>query len=409
MNVNDIQGNVLAGFNKPHQRFALLRLADNTAHARRWLEETRRFVARGDAVAEHNALFKKKKAKDTTWTGVGLTWSGLVRLGTPDLVAVLREDYAFRVGPQVRAPDLGDVGRSAPERWLLGPVDAVVTLAADQQADVEAALTAVGKTAKRFGAEVVHVLVGERPASGREHFGFREGGSQPRVEGVDDDPDTRPGEIVVGEPAVVPRRGPVPSWLESASFQVVRVLEQDVRRWRAESAGKDEQWIGRTRDGDRLRSTPKQSHTAKAVPAAAFDPARRRLVRRGIPYGPAFEEDPRAERGLIFNAFMASIDRQYEYVQSMWANREDFPEPRTGRDRVIGAPSARGGYQPSYARYVTTRGAVYAVAPGLDGLEELAGGTPHQGGGGVLLAGGKAASSRRRRSGSPAARRRSPA
>jgi Dyp-type peroxidase family len=371
VNHADIQGNVLFGFNKPHQRFVTLLLPDDVTAARKWLDKLCGEVASGEAVRRHKELRKKGKAGDTTWTGLGLTWSGLARLDAPDLAA-LREDYAFRVGPQVRAPDLGDVGRSAPEKWLFGGVDAVVTLAADQPAAVEKAVTHVRQLADRHGAVVVRVLEGERLEGGREHFGFKDGGSQPQIAGLAGTPDTLPGEIVVGEESAAPPRPEIPSWLRNASFQVLRVLAQDVRRWRAASAGRDEEWIGRHRDGTRLRATPKDSHVGKAVPAAEFDPARRRLIRRGIPYGPPYEEDAGAERGLIFNAFMASIDRQYEYVQSLWANRDDFPAPGTGRDRVIGA--APGAYRPWYARYVTTRAAVYAVTPGLAGLQELAGG-----------------------------------
>jgi Dyp-type peroxidase family len=386
VNHADIQGNVLFGFNKPNQRFVMLRLPGDATAARAWLERTRGEVASGEAVRRHKDKYKNGRAKPETWTGLGLTWSGLARLGTPDLVAGLREDYAFRAGPQVRAPDLGDVGDSAPARWLFGTVDAVLTLAADEKGDVEQAVAHVTRLAGRHGADVVHVLEGSKLDGGREHFGFRDGGSQPQIAGLAETPDTQPGEIVVGEPSAAPPRAAIPSWLRNSSFQVLRVLAQDVRRWRAASAGKDERWIGRSRDGDRLRSTPTDAHAAKAVPAAAFDPARRRLIRRGIPYGPPYDEDPRAERGLIFNAFMASIDRQYEYVQCLWANRDDFPAPRTGRDRVIGATP--GGYRAGHARYVTTRAAVYAVTPGLAGLQELAG-----------------ASRRGRLSGSPAARR----
>jgi Dyp-type peroxidase family len=369
MNHRDIQGNVVLGFNKPNQRFVALRLPDDVAAARRWLGKMAGAVTTSQTVKDYK---DKGSTANTTWTGLGLTWTGLVRLGARDLETVLRDDYAFRVGPAARAPDLGDVGPSAPERWRFGPVDAVVTCAADTPEDAESARGDVERNARRHGARVVDVLEGAKLDGGREHFGFRDGGSQPQIAPLADRPDTEPGEIVIGEPSAAPPRALVPPWLRNGSFQVLRVLAQDVRRWRAATGGRDEDWIGRTRDGDPLRRTPPGSHARKAHPAAGFVPERRRIVRRGIPYGPPYDEDANADRGLIFNAFMASIDRQYEYVQILWANREDFPGPGAGHDRVIGAPRA-GTYAPSTTRFVTTRGAVYALAPGIRGLRELAG------------------------------------
>ncbi|HEY7074247.1 MAG TPA: Dyp-type peroxidase [Solirubrobacteraceae bacterium] len=399
MNHADIQGNVVLGFNKPFQRFVALRLPDDVEAARRWLGKVADEVTSSQTVKDYK---DNGTIGPATWLGVGLTWTGLTRLGVPDLDSVLRDDYAFRAGPAARAPDLGDIGAGAPARWLFGPVDAVVTCAADTAPDAEKARRATEQTARRHGVRVVHTLEGAKLEGGREHFGFRDGGSQPQVAGLAKTPDTQPGEIVIGEASAAPPRAELPSWLRNGSFQVLRVLAQDVRRWRAATGGRDEDWIGRTRDGGTLRRTPPGSHARKAHPAAEFEPERRRIVRRGIPYGPPYDADAKADRGLIFNAFMASIDRQYEYVQILWANREDFPGPGTGHDRVIGAPGPVS-YAPSIARFVTTRAAVYALAPGIAGLREIAAGGPRRGG--VPLAAKPPA----RRSGSRAGRRRTPA
>jgi Dyp-type peroxidase family len=389
MNHKDIQGNVLAAFNKPHMHFLMLRLPRDADAARAWLDGMAGQVATGDAVAKHNALVDQGRAKSATWIGLGLTWSGLEKLEAPDLDRALADDYAFRVGPEARAADLGDVGASAPARWRFGaaasPVDAVVTVAADDEAGLKTALKDVERLAAAHGATLPDRIAGARLTDGSAHFGFKDGGSQPVVEGPD--ADAKPGEFVLGEESANPPREDLPPWLRNASFQVLRVLEQDVRRWRAVPEATRTDWVGRSPDGSPLKKTPAGSHVGKAVPAKKFGPERRRLMRRGIPYGPSFDDDPQAERGLIFNAFMASIGRQYEYVQCLWANRSDFPKPRTGADPVIGAPDALDARYPpaglsSAARYVTTRAAVYAVAPGIAGLRALAGGERR---GGVLL------------------------
>lgn len=367
MDREDIQGNVLTGFNKPHQRFLMARLPADADAARGWLGAMADDVASDAAVAEHNALHAKGRAAPVTWIGLSLTWSGIVALGAPGLDAAFADDYAFRAGAEARAADLGDLGASAPATWLFGAgenvVDAVVTVAADESKDATKAVKQVEATARRLGAQIPFRLAGDRLADGAGHFGFPEGGSQPVVEGPA--ADAKPGEFVLGEESANPPRDPLPDWLRNASFQVVRVLAQDVRQWRRAAPETREEWVGR--------------HASKTVPAAEFAPERRRLMRRGIPYGPAFERDPDAERGLIFNAFMGSISRQFEYVQVLWANRSDFPVPGTGPDPLIGARDAHAERYPGaggvpYARFVRTRATVYAVAPGLAGLRALAAG-----------------------------------
>jgi Dyp-type peroxidase family len=377
LDYEDIQGNVLVGFDKQHARYLMVRLPDHADAARAWLDATAGEVASDAAVRNDNG-------PDAVWTGLALTWSGLEKLDAPDRRRALTDDFAFRVGPEARAADLGDVGASAPSGWRFGtaatPVDAVVTVAADDTA--RALPTAVARLeaiAARHRARIPYRMAGDRLADGNGHFGFKDGGAQPQIEGRHRD--AEPGEFVLGAPSANPPRGDLPAWLRNASFQVVRVLAQDVKRWRAAPEKTREGWVGRTHSGERLEPVPPGSHVAKTVPDERFAPERRRLIRRGMPYGPRFEDDPGAERGLIFVAFMGSIGRQYEYVQRLWANDADFPDPGTGADPIIGAHGARypGGGASGAARYVRTRAAVYAVAPGLAGLRELAGAERHGG------------------------------
>jgi len=86
---------------------------------------------------------------------------------------------------------------------------------------------------------------------------------------------------------------------------------------------------------------------------------------------------------MVFNAFVASIGRQYEYVQRLWANQSDFPLAGAGWDPVIGGPDPR---ELSYrdaagraaaawpARFVHTRGALYAVALSPSAVRSVASG-----------------------------------
>jgi hypothetical protein len=138
----------------------------------------------------------------------------------------------------------------------------------------------------------------------------------------------------------------------------------------------------------------------------------RKILRRGIPFGPRFDRanpDDEQERGLIFNAYLANIENQFEFVQRNWANDPEFPTRtlkqygRIAEDRVDGLdpilgddataaarrlrPEVLGQIKPAgFGGFVTTTGAVYAFAPSLPALRLLAG--PEKlDSGGVLAAG----------------------
>jgi Dyp-type peroxidase family len=141
-------------------------------------------------------------------------------------------------------------------------------------------------------------------------------------------------------------------------------------------------------DGTRV---PRAAHIRKMNPRAdqladGDSSGRHRMLRRGIPYGPEFVEGESAygevvpdieDRGLLFVNYQASISRTFEFVQSHWANREDFQQPGDGKDPMISQDTPDGTFslpparQPTFARWVTTTGGVYAFAPSLAGLAEL--------------------------------------
>ena len=125
-----------------------------------------------------------------------------------------------------------------------------------------------------------------------------------------------------------------------------------------------------------------------------------RLLRRGIPFGPPTDRqhpDDR-ERGMIFNAYMAGIEDQFEFLQRRWAND---PKAAAGTLAAFGRPStAADGFDPvigndadtarrrhgedavkdvpplAFGGFVTTTGSVYAFAPARTALRALAGEEP---------------------------------
>lgn len=260
------------------------------------------------------------------------------------------------------------------------------------------------------------------------------------------------GEFVVGPERAGKRPTGLPAWATGGAFQVVRRLAQDVPGWwaqvalrlaelqRAGAAPADagREWLGARLMGRWPGGMPvalcpaaEQLPVPGEHPDAALDysgdpqgwkmplfahirkgnprgglvltPGRpplaqaeldaRRLMRRGIPYGPVYKPElgeeygPQASRGLLFVCHQSDLVGQFELVMRKWVNEPDFPagrNPRTGCDPVLGPDSPVAFETPSadgtgsrantlhFARFVRTEGSVYAFSPSLPVLRALA-------------------------------------
>jgi hypothetical protein len=117
---------------------------------------------------------------------------------------------------------------------------------------------------------------------------------------------------------------------------------------------------------------------AQADSADLDDPPGRR-VQRELQRGPP-QPGPDADRGLVFIAYMADIDFQFEFLQRQWVNNTDFLQTGTGRDPVIGQDTdvnlklenLPDGKKLHFAQFVRTEGTTYAFAPALSTLRSLA-------------------------------------
>ncbi|WP_250030763.1 Dyp-type peroxidase [Paractinoplanes maris] len=245
------------------------------------------------------------------------------------------------------------------------------------------------------------------------------------------------GEFIVGceaerRPPSWKQRPVPPRWMRGGSFQVLRRLEQDAEGWWKQMEklrGKGEsaedvaaRVMGRRLDGTPLAKpdatrenrndftfdsdpdgdqTPRYAHIRKVNPRdnMVFRDRIHKMLRRGIPFGELFDrkKPDGQKRGIVFNSYLTSIEDQFEYVQRKWANNARFPSttlaqygripaepPRVdGLDPVLsdnkaGAAARLGDDahkvpDPAYGGFVTTTGAVYAFAPSLPALWQLAG------------------------------------
>jgi deferrochelatase/peroxidase EfeB len=142
-------------------------------------------------------------------------------------------------------------------------------------------------------------------------------------------------------------------------------------------------------DGTGLRC-PIGAHTRRCNPRGAKIVQRvangtRRLVRRGMPYGPRFDRDhpDEVERGLLGNFICADLAAQFESIQYDWLNLGlQHPDLTGTNDPLLGAndpaesrfdfPTASGTMTLSgLPRFVRTRGGAYTFLPSLTALRHI--------------------------------------
>jgi len=283
---------------------------------------------------------------------------------------------------------------------------------------------------------------------GQVHFGYVDGIAQPQLAGVDqgEADDLQPlasvGEFLLGSnyTSVYGGKslGGLPASLgQNGTYVALRVLEQDVAAFEqvldrvSAQHGLDREWVaakmmGRWRDGRPLALAP-QGPGADGQPAPgginAFDyapslaypdqlndhlglhcpvgshlrrmnprsglvagqPYSRRIIRRGMPYGPVWTPESTEERRGLFGLFIcADLSRQFEFLMNQWANSDSSASGIRGtQDPIIGTQSLGGmcripmpdGAAPlefNLPRLVQTKGSLYLFMPGLNALRWLA-------------------------------------
>ncbi|MGB3247185.1 MAG: hypothetical protein WBB25_21840 [Sulfitobacter sp.] len=454
---NDLQGNILRGYNRKFVRHLILEVSDRAAAAG--------FLATS---VKGGSDTVPAITPETPWTekpescfNIGLTYEGLRALGLPEgQLATFPTEFVE--GMTKRAPKIGDFGESAPENWP-APFDnpARVHILASVYADALQVLDDVqDQVAQAFN--VIGVRDGRSLADGKVFFGYKDGISQPRFEEAHD-----PAQKFVDEPVdplgtlLLGYRTSLDSLLfrvptpredlgMNGTFNAFRVLAQDAAAFeryldtaarelmahpdgeRLLPAGDEEkigrglnrtqalreivaaQMCGRWRNGvplalspdtpnpdpdvsltnfdyDLASPCPVGAHMRRANPRGGKIVQRianhtRRLVRRGMSYGPDFDpaNPDEQERGLLGNFLGANLGAQFEAVMCDWINLGLHDPTITGsNDPMLGANSPEtsrfdlslkdGGSirLRGFPRFVVARGGAYTFLPSLPAIKYL--------------------------------------
>ena len=280
----DIQGNSLGGFNKDHEMLIFFKMTQ-VAAAKKWLRSIEPFIATAAEVIAFNQLFKTTRRRRhgeegtvrSTFINIGFTFEGLKKL-TPD--ADQFTDAAFKEGLHNRSASLGDPtdpkAAGHQSQWVIGVAhnvpDGVLIVASDDPSHLA---TTVKELEKNFGPGL-KVMVKQRgetlpgALAGHEHFGFKDGISQPGIRGrlpqsphefltKREDPEDpnkgkpgqdliHAGEFIFGYPTQIGQPDPDreglnlnlgetaiagPAWAKNGSYLVFRRLRQDVKGFHA--------------------------------------------------------------------------------------------------------------------------------------------------------------------------------
>jgi Dyp-type peroxidase family len=159
----------------------------------------------------------------------------------------------------------------------------------------------------------------------------------------------------------------------------------------------------RYRDDSEGVRCPVGAHIRRSNPRDALEPSfgtpgatpesaltnRRRIMRRGLPYGDPNAIDDASEHGVIFIAICSSLFRQFEFVQQQWIQYGSSFNSGNDTDPLVGLrrpgakfviPADPAGDTPPFIcanlpSFVETRGGEYFFTPSLTALRQIADGS----------------------------------
>lgn len=282
---DQIQANIAPGFRFPFQHLVAIKVTDADSARTLIGELLPQVTTMREALEFHAARLEMARrsynfgvasfrdvASHPVWVNLAIG-SELFR----DLVGDVADnaDRSFKLGLHRRSFTLGDHRDATNEghknNWLVGgpdnSADLFLIVGSSSEAVLDAAIESLLNLMMQRSHNVIYHERGNRLENDQEHFGFRDGVSQPAVRGfISKNPDEFlsqrrvqnlptgpewaspgspliwPGEFLFGYPRQNPNhfRDPAPpvstdNWLENGSFLVFRRLKQDVALFREET------------------------------------------------------------------------------------------------------------------------------------------------------------------------------
>jgi Dyp-type peroxidase family len=461
----DVQGTILRGYRVDHARHFILSITD-PAGARALLgglvdgtgglpriTTAQRWTAKPDCFVNVGL----------TCTGLARLGVAQAQLDTFD------PSFQLGATNPATAEKVGDVNASDPSRWIGGMSDGaavhlVLSLWVHEEPEVLERVTATLQAAFAGCMTVLSTHDATALPDNQVHFGYRDNIAQPTVQGAPrrkrETPDAQcvvpTGEFLLGyQNASGGTYSQQPPELSTnGSYAAFRILEQDSAAFEAflatyaPTAGLEPEMLaakvcGRWRNGNPLVLDP--DGTAPVLPTGQLndfhyrddaDPSQddrlglkcpagshirrnnprdssvqgagaiiHRIVRRAMPYGPAYDPaDPASAgtpRGLVGYFINGSLSNQFEFLQAQWCQEAGFVMSCTqpwapqngnahwnisGEDVFLGVntpatssftlpvagPPAGNKAIKGFSSTITTRGGAYVFFPAITGLRYLA-------------------------------------
>ena len=185
IDVSDIQGFALKGYNFPHARYLLLELGKPDA-ARDLLLKLLTVITTGERWDVNN--------KPMATVNIAFTYKGLVQLDLP-LASLLTFPLEFQQGMRARGDILGDIGKNGPENWDVVwredrvhawlAVNARSPEALEKCCDDMLRLMEETQGARMLEAQDACAISIDGKVSAKEHFGYTDGFGNPDFRGAE--------------------------------------------------------------------------------------------------------------------------------------------------------------------------------------------------------------------------------
>ncbi|KAH6917877.1 peroxidase TAP [Coprinopsis sp. MPI-PUGE-AT-0042] len=404
LDVKNIQGDILVGLVKNSELYYFFQIL-NAEQFRRDLTKVVPLVKSVEKAIEDRKRIdehkREKKSGLVIVSGINIAFShlGFQEMGVDDSSLIAGAADPFKIGQRTDAvANLGDnfvpsATGIIPE-WdpaFLQPIHGVIIVAAETHDHAEEVLKGIEQifradTPRASVAQVKRIRgdVREGKLRAHEHFGFKDGISNPAVSGFDKElpgqGTVEPGVILTGhaKDPLIDKRAP---WAVDGSFLAFRYLFQEVPEFdkylkenpiKFENLTPEEgsellgaRMVGRWKSGapidiapfkddPKLADDPEKNndfqykgelnsqfkcpfaaHTRKSNPrddleSGGIAVAPQRIIRRGIQFGPEVSPEEKASqttqqgRGLLFVCYQSSIANGFQFIQKQWANNPDF-------------------------------------------------------------------------------------